>query len=62
MSVAYDIEVRPHNDPYVRTAEEAVASIAETTNAGSYLVDVIPMREFLRFVVSLPLTLIYIVQ
>lgn len=45
MSIGYDIEVQPQNDPYVQTAEEAVASIAETTNAGSYLVDVIPIRE-----------------
>ncbi len=45
MSIGYDIEVQPHDDPYVQTAEEAVASITETTNAGSYLVDVIPIRE-----------------
>ncbi|OSD02813.1 cytochrome P450 [Trametes coccinea BRFM310] len=46
MSIGYDIEVQPEDDPYVQTAEEAVASIAETTNAGSYLVDVIPILKY----------------
>ncbi|OJT14150.1 O-methylsterigmatocystin oxidoreductase [Trametes pubescens] len=46
MSIGYDIEVQPHDDPYVQTAEEAVASITETTNAGSYLVDVIPILKY----------------
>ncbi|KAI0646809.1 cytochrome P450 [Trametes meyenii] len=45
MSVGYDINVEPHDDPYIQTAEDAVASIAETTNAGSYLVDVIPILK-----------------
>ncbi|KAI8998876.1 cytochrome P450 [Trametes punicea] len=47
MSIGYDIEVQPDNDPYIQTAEEAVASIAETTNAGSYLVDVIPILKYI---------------
>ena len=45
MAIGYDIEVQPQDDPYVQIAEEAVASIAETTNAGSYLVDVLPIRK-----------------
>ncbi|KAI9067057.1 cytochrome P450 [Trametes sanguinea] len=45
MAIGYDIEVQPEDDPYVQTAEEAVASIAETTNAGSYLVDVLPILK-----------------
>ncbi|CDO69024.1 hypothetical protein BN946_scf184834.g31 [Trametes cinnabarina] len=47
MSIGYDIEVQPEDDPFVQTAEEAVASIAETTNAGSYLVDVIPILKYI---------------
>ena len=45
MSIGYDIEVQDKDDPYVRTAEEAIGSIVETTNAGAYLVDVIPWRK-----------------
>lgn len=47
MEIAYGIDVLPNGDPYVLTAEHAVESISETTNAGSYLVDVIPLRECL---------------
>lgn len=47
MEIAYGIDVLPNDDPYVLTAEHAVESISETTNAGSYLVDVIPLRECL---------------
>ncbi|KAI0637236.1 cytochrome P450 [Trametes polyzona] len=47
MSIAYDIEVQSHDDPYIQTAEEAVESIAETTNAGSYVVDILPFLRFL---------------
>ncbi|KAH9901131.1 cytochrome P450 [Cubamyces lactineus] len=46
MAIGYDIEVQPQDDPYVQIAEEAVASIAETTNAGSYLVDVLPILRY----------------
>ncbi|KAI0713249.1 cytochrome P450 [Earliella scabrosa] len=47
MSVAYDIDVKAFDDPYILTAEAAAESISETTNAGSYFVDVLP---FLRYV------------
>ena len=48
MSVAYDIDVKAFDDPYILTAEAAAESISETTNAGSYFVDVLPFREFRR--------------
>ncbi|KAI0362724.1 cytochrome P450 [Trametes cingulata] len=47
MSIGYDIEVQPHDDPFVQIAEDAVGSIAATTNAGSYLVDVIPILKYI---------------
>ena len=37
MAVAYDIEVQSHDDPYIQVAEDVAATIAETTDAGSYL-------------------------
>ncbi|KAI0371752.1 cytochrome P450 [Pilatotrama ljubarskyi] len=46
MSIGYDIEVQPRDDPFVQIAEDAVGSIAATTNAGSYLVDVIPILKY----------------
>ncbi|KAI0371168.1 cytochrome P450 [Pilatotrama ljubarskyi] len=45
MSIAYDIEVQPHDDPFVQTAEEAATVMAETADAGSYLVDTIPILK-----------------
>ncbi|EMD42005.1 hypothetical protein CERSUDRAFT_110546 [Gelatoporia subvermispora B] len=47
MMIAYGIEVTPSNDPFVKIAEEAVQSIAATTNAGSYLVDIVPVLRYL---------------
>ena len=46
MEITYGIHVKPHDDPYITTAEHAVESISATTNAGSYLVDVLPIREY----------------
>ena len=45
MSIAYDINIRSLDDHYIHIAEAAAESIAATTNAGSYLVDVLPIRE-----------------
>lgn len=46
MEISYGIEVQPRNDPYILTAEHAIESISATTNAGSYLVDVLPIRKY----------------
>ncbi len=48
LSIGYDIDVKSMHDHWIVTAEAAAESISETTNAGSYLVDVIPMRECLQ--------------
>ena len=39
MKIAYAIDVKEKDDPYILTAEHAIESISATTNAGSYLVD-----------------------
>ncbi|KAI0807274.1 cytochrome P450 [Fomes fomentarius] len=46
MSSAYDIDVKSLHDPYILIAEAAAESISETTNAGSYLVDVLPLLKY----------------
>ncbi|TFK84330.1 cytochrome P450 [Polyporus arcularius HHB13444] len=45
LSIGYDIDVKSLHDHWIVTAEAAAESISETTNAGSYLVDVIPMLK-----------------
>lgn len=45
MEISYGIDVEPHDDPYILTAEHAVECISATTNAGSYLVDALPIRK-----------------
>ena len=42
--VVYGIQILPHNDPYIKIAETAVAAAAEAGNPGTFLVDVIPIR------------------
>ena len=38
--------VQPKNDPYIATAETALHAMSMAGNAGAYLVDYIPIREF----------------
>jgi hypothetical protein len=38
--------VRPYNDPYIKTAEEAVEAAAELLIAGAFLVDIIPILKY----------------
>lgn len=44
IGVAYGLEVKPKDDPYVETAEKALHAMAMAGNAGSFLVDYIPIR------------------
>jgi hypothetical protein len=44
--MTYSIKVRPYNDPYIKTAEEAVKSAAELLIAGAFLVDAIPILKY----------------
>lgn len=47
MDIAYGIEVLPHNDPFIDTAEKAAASINAAGKPGSFLVDFMPFRTCL---------------
>jgi hypothetical protein len=42
----YSINVRPYNDPYIKTAEEAIAAMAELFIPGAFLVDIIPILKY----------------
>jgi hypothetical protein len=44
LQVVYGIKVLASQDPYIDTAEKALASLSVAGNPGSFLVDVIPMR------------------
>ena len=46
LGVAYGIDVQPKNDPYIATAETALHAMSMAGNAGAYLVDYMPFREF----------------
>ena len=46
IGVAYGLEVQPKDDPYVATAERALHAMAMAGNAGSFLVDSVPLRAF----------------
>jgi cytochrome P450 len=44
MSIAYGMDVRPHDDPYIAIGETANDVVAQATVPGSYLVDTLPFR------------------
>ncbi|KAJ7888842.1 cytochrome P450 [Mycena leptocephala] len=46
MYVAYGIDVKPANDPYVTLAEAAVHSLADVGGPGRFLVDLIPLLKY----------------
>lgn len=43
MSIAYGIDIKPLDGPYILVVEEAAECVSEVANAGSYLVDIIPI-------------------
>ena len=45
--MTYSINVRPHNDPYIKIAEEAMGAIAEFLIPGAFLVDIIPILKYI---------------
>lgn len=47
IGVAYGLEVKPKDDPYVETAEKALHAMAMAGNAGSFLVDYIPILKYI---------------
>ncbi|KAJ7055701.1 cytochrome P450 [Mycena amicta] len=42
MSTVYGIQVRPENDPYIQTAEDALRTLVYASIPGRFLVDLIP--------------------
>ncbi|KAH9946329.1 cytochrome P450 [Epithele typhae] len=47
MSIAYDINVESLENQYIQIAEAVAECITRTTNAGSYVVDVLPFLKYL---------------
>ena len=45
MTVAYGIDVKEHNDPYLEITERALECVRVTLVPGAYLVDLLPFRE-----------------
>ena len=48
MRVAYGIDIKTHDDPYVEIGEKSLQALSAATSAGSYLVDALPFRKFLH--------------
>ncbi|GJE84150.1 cytochrome P450 [Phanerochaete sordida] len=46
LSISYGIDVDPEHDHYVEVADEAIHALAVTGNAGSYLVDYLPILKY----------------
>jgi hypothetical protein len=46
LSMAYSMKVQPYGDPYIKIAEEAIASISELMIPGAFLVDIIPILKY----------------
>lgn len=58
LDIVYAIDPMPQHDPILEAAEEGVECLSEIINAGSYLVDSVPIRK-LR-VLRLPLRPAYL--
>ena len=46
VSMTYSINVQPHDDSYVKIAEEALDAISELLIPGAFLVDIIPILKY----------------
>ena len=46
MSIAYGIEAKEDNDPYIMHAERALEAASESMIPGAFLVDLFPIREY----------------
>ena len=44
--MAYGIDIKPINDPYIELAETATESIGKAKRVGAFLVDMIPMLKY----------------
>lgn len=48
MRTAYGIDVQDNNDPYIDIAERGLQALNAGVNAGSFLVDIVPICKRLR--------------
>lgn len=46
MTIAYGLQVKPKNDPYIAVAEEGVHPLVAAANPGAFLVDMIPALKY----------------
>jgi hypothetical protein len=46
LRIAYGIDVKPRNDPYVELAEKTLHSIALGSTMGGLIFDLVPFRTF----------------
>lgn len=46
MSIAYGLQVKPANDPYIKTAEQGVHPLVAAAVPGAFLVDVLPFLKY----------------
>ena len=46
MRIAYGIEVKDNDDPYIQTAEDVLKVVIRASNVGQYLVNLMPFCEW----------------
>lgn len=46
MSVAYGLEIKPKDDPYIQTAERGVHPLVAAAVPGAFLVDMLPILKY----------------
>ena len=44
--MSYSINIQPYDDPYIKTAEQALEVNSELTIPGAFLVDIIPILKY----------------
>ena len=47
LSLAYGIEIKPIDDPFIELAESAVKSLAKAGSVGALLMDLIPIIKYI---------------
>lgn len=46
ITIAYGLDVKPSDDPYIEIAEKGAAAIASAVAPGAFLVDAIPILKY----------------
>lgn len=54
MSLTYGLDIKSHEDPFLTSAERALALLEEVTVPGAFLVDTFPSCKYLRVCVRSP--------